>query len=419
MSIVKLNEIPDVIEDIILGKKKVIAYDRPLTDLTRYALRYEYNLLTQELEEDLEVSCLPGWKPLTTLRHESPDKSVIVACSDSMEEVWKKVAPYGNFPVINYFMPDYIYPFLPALRDLPITYKREEKRSTGRKGIIIRGQLVGDLSFQAVQKIAFDHPYDYIIVSTWNTISEEEKVRYEEICDCLILNEQPPLAGIQNRNFQITCIQSAVRAALKAGVEKILVTRSDCLFTNRFMLDSFDALLNAFPSEVALSFGQKGRLIIPDFATRYYIPYHVGDMFTYGWAEDVARYWLSVPYDPRTIPESMYKRIHPVNIKEIGRLGLVVETFFAMSFMDAIGKQPQGTLEDSLSFYRDFFITVSNYETGMFWFRSFWYNRTIYMGRFSKLLTHQMWLELASGKDISRYVDLDIEKTTWGDFTRD
>lgn len=403
MALVLLSEIPEMLEAMVDGSRKAIGFNRPTHALSRYLL------------PPMAYSLVPP--NLAALAQESPEATVLVACDASFRQgAWEKIAAYGDFPVINYFTPDYLYPFLPSLRQLPLDYARHSKRSTGRRGIILRGALAEESCFQALQKIAADHPEDYIIVSTWDHITPAEQARLAALCDCLVLNKMPAFAGIQNRNLQATCIRSGVKAALQAGVEKMFVARLDCLFTNPAMLEGFDALLHAFPSTVAQASGQKGRLIVPDFGTRYYVPYHISDMFTYGWAEDVARYWLAVADDPRDVPDDTGARLAPVSIRKVSALNLIIETFFATAFMQAIHRPIAWTLPDSLAFTRDFFIPVDSTQAGMFWFKKFWFNRTLYTRPLSRFVTHQRWLELLAAQNLDACADLDIEKITWGEY---
>lgn len=421
LPVVLLNEVPAIINDIIWGRRQVITYDKPPSAVGQYLMPAKYAVLPPKMEKELPPDLLARAKetfyPIWKLKEEDPAKTVIVACSNSMWGAWKDVKEYGDFPVINYFMLDHIQDFMPTLGNLPLSYVRSKKNKTARRAIIVRGPIDDQSYFQVIQKIAHDHPDDYMIVSSWKSLGETERAQLDKLADLVILNDSPVIAGIQHRNFQLACIKPAIRAALEAGVERILITRSDHFLANPFMLEGFDTLLEAYPGEVAKKYGQKGRLIVPDFATRYYLPYHPSDILTYGYAEDVARFWMDIPPDPDEMDEKVFVKLHPLSIKEVGRMGVVVETYFAAFFMEKIGRPFDWTLADSLAFYRDFFIVIDGAKEGMFWFRKFWYDHAKYSTPLWKFMSHPLWRALASGVDIKRFADRDLEKVTWRELT--
>jgi hypothetical protein len=206
---------------------------------------------------------------------------------------------------------------------------------------------------------------------------------------------------------------------MQSGAEKILLARTDYLFSNPFMLDAFDSLLAAYPATVTQMYGLKGRLIVTDLGTRHYMPYHVADMLMYGYAEDVARYWFASQYsNERNYSHSVFSTYAERSILDFSQDCPVNETWFALNFQKFIGRPIEWTLGDSLTFYRDFLLVVNSLECGLFWFKKLWINRVDFLNKPKSYITHTLWLAMASGRPIEDFADADLKAITWSDFTR-
>lgn len=415
MPIPSLRDVPDIIQSIVKRKKFVVTYGMPIETTRQFLLPMRYVLAPK----GTPTLSHPIVRPLSSLQYEDPNECVVLSCTHSLDAADEAVSSYGNFLVMNYFTMDYMYPFFPALRNIPLNYRRTHKLKTARRGIIIRGASMGEYGVQAIQRFAADHPNDYIVISTWDTTPDPMKERLDQICDRLVLNPQPANHGLQSSNLQLGCIQPGIVALQEANVERILIARTDYFFANPYLLDICDNLLESHPSPAAHAFGQKGRMIVPDLGSRRYIPYHPGDMLTYGWAEDVARFWLGMPQDQRTFTQDVYRSVGPCSLKDVSQNYPVIETYMNANYMERIGRPIEWTLADSLAYMRDFFIMIDHSRCGMFWFKKTWHDRMNFHEHSAQFIDHSLWLALASGRPVEDFCDIDITKETWREFQND
>jgi len=413
MSIAALQDIPRLVEDLITGRKKAVTYGWP----EEMGKQGQFLSVALEYAVPSDGRLRPGFQPKKNLGRENPQSTVILSCEGSMEATYAAVREIGDFTVINGFTYDYISRFFPALLTLPHHYRRTRKVIKARRGILVRGSAMGDYGFQALQKLAHDYPDDYIVVSIWDTTPLVEQERLASVCDRLILNKQPSEHGLQTCNLQLAVIQPGLKAMQEAGVERILMVRTDYLFGNPYMLDQFDVLLSVYPSDVARAHGLRGRLLVADIGSRRYLPYHPGDMLTYGYAEDVVRYWTRLTHDTRSFDIGTYGQHAHQSMWAVARLCPVNETYFTTSFMQDIKREADWTIEDSYAFHRDFLIVTSYIANGMFWFKKLWYDQVSYLRPAGQYLTQQAWTAFLSGRPLKDFVEINVDKTSWDQFT--
>lgn len=186
-----------------------------------------------------------------------------------------------------------------------------------------------------------------VFLSTWSNLSEDLRGVLAEDCT-LILEDDVEYPGPSNVNRQIALAKSCLRSAQKSGAETVLLMRTDVAIFKENIISSMQNVLSRYPSAPGMS----GRLIIPEIYTRKYHLFHPSDMFMFGYADDVARFWFQKPCTPTDTP-------------------LPPEMYLSTQFISGITGRPVDWNKDaSLAYLRDYFVVES-----MDFFESVWTKR--------------------------------------------
>jgi hypothetical protein len=200
------------------------------------------------------------------------------------------------------------------------------------------------------------------------------------------------------------------------GAEKCLVCRTDMMPIKASMLDGFDWLMEKFPLEAEAQKRQKGRIIAPNLFTRRFIPYHVSDLFTYGWREDVAAFWGASSPDDRPdegsayLPQGMET---PLDI--CVRNKIITENYFWLNYIEKIGRKPLFTVADGLSFLKDYVLIVDLHAQQILWTSKAFHDHGVLCTRYKACMSFADWTELSYASQVSAKIDL--TKVLWQDFT--
>jgi hypothetical protein len=157
--------------------------------------------------------------------------------------------------------------------------------------ICIRG-LATPATPAVVRLMGALNPGVKIIVATWDHTPAAILEEIARSCE-LITESEPPKAGSQNKNRQIKLAIASLSAAARAGYNYVLLTRTDLALFRPGLAAALAELHRRFPIPANYL---TGRLIVPDIFTRKYMPYRPSDLMTFGYLEDVWRYW-NVPFD--------------------------------------------------------------------------------------------------------------------------
>jgi tetratricopeptide (TPR) repeat protein len=221
------------------------------------------------------------------------------------------------------------------------------KRNATEDMIVVRGGM--DASFIDIARhYRAAHPGIFLILSTWEDCPAHVLSAVKDYFDDVVLNRRPSSAGMNNVNYQIACAASGVNRAIELGAHRILVTRTDIALLREDSIARMRQELESYDATVARNFGLKGRLLISDTYTLYLPLYHASDIFMYGHASDVQRFWsLDAFTDACLRPETILTR------------GLAGK----------IGRPLDNSTPDSFEFIRDFFIVRDTKWFGFFWLK--------------------------------------------------
>lgn len=240
--------------------------------------------------------------------------------------------------------------------------------------IIMQGPLILENHFtlntlKFYRKI---YPKCKIIVSTWDNENSEEVTRIEEIGVIVLRNTRPINTGLGNMNFQILSTRNGIKKAEELGVQYILKTRTDQRINKCNVLDFFESLTETFP--VLENKKQKKRIIAfqGTVGGTMFVPYFIADFLYYGHIDDLKQLF-AIPLDDMNLSKDdrlkwlqEIKRKNPtiqeyynLTAPEIMIMKNYVKTYISSNYKD--------TVEDYWKFVRDYLVTVSWDDIGLFW----------------------------------------------------
>lgn len=230
--------------------------------------------------------------------------------------------------------------------------------------VVMQGKLVAEESFtlQTIRHYRRTFPGSLLIVSTWRDEDPVLVKQLEAAGAQVILNEPPPFPGPSNVNFQIRSTLAGIVAAREAGHEYVLKTRTD---TRMYASDIPDFLLSLqqhFP--VVPGVGQKGRLLVLDFATRKFMPHHPADIMMFGQIDDLFAYWNTPLCEyPREAARPVCPRFRDL-INSV-----IPETYLCRQYLQRLGYAQEPTIESWWRCLADLFLVVDRMSLEHFWFK--------------------------------------------------
>lgn len=235
-----------------------------------------------------------------------------------------------------------------------------DAESSERTGIVLQGPVVeeNDLTLETVKLYRTTMPRCDLIVSTWDDVALDTRLRIEQLGATVLTSEKPTYAGPCHLNYQITSAAKGIQKAMQMGCRYVMKTRVD---TRIHMADADQFcrdLLSQFP--IQDSKNQSHRLITMDFATRLYIPYHPSDMMMFGSIEDMSRYWC----DELCCPDQSFE-----DRERFGELleQAIPEVILCTRYLRSLGIELAGTLEDWWSILGERFIVIDRDMIDEFW----------------------------------------------------
>jgi hypothetical protein len=257
------------------------------------------------------------------------------------------------------------------------------------------------------------------VASTWKDTAPEDVAALEKVCSEVLLLDTPELPGVQHKNYQIRSAAAGMAACRKAGVERVLLTRSDLFLFAPDLLRTFDGFLASFSANIAQRYGMEGRIVMGDTYLRKYIPYHPSDLFMYGALDDLLPMWSAAPYDGRpNIIDDLALELDPVSIGDVARRGDLAENHVCIHWLKQIGRPLDFTVTDSMALYRDFFVVVDHAFVGGFWPKKYLFDHARYERGLKQCLCQQEWMALYSGAPLERIAPIQAETLPWRAFRR-
>jgi hypothetical protein len=263
--------------------------------------------------------------------------------------------------------------------------------------IMVQGPLLrtGNFTLETFKLYRALFPNARLILSTWEKERGPETEAIERLGAVVIYSPEPPISGYWNINFQIASTQAGIRAAVDGKAKYIVKTRSDQRFYSPGLLEYLLNLLRVFPLDKVDTSSQVARLVCISLGTCKYRAYAVSDMFLFGTAEDVARYW-NQPLDSRVHQKQVFTSIR----QEV--LFRAPEIYFMENFMRSKGRELNFTLEDYWDILRRYFCVVDSEALDLYWpkyqSRNEFRYRDYTSSRTSEMVTFLDWLSLKSGK---------------------
>lgn len=278
--------------------------------------------------------------------------------------------------------------------------------------IVIQGPIIEEdkFTFETVKLYQKNYSDHILIVSTWSDISSQLIEDFRSLNIELVLNEKPSCSGSLNVNFQITSTLNGLRKAKELGCEFAYKTRSDQRFYEKNVTQFLISCITKNPLNEHIEY-LKHKLISCSMTTLKYRPYGIGDMFMFGYIDDILLYWDS-KLDSRNLSKDS---IPLLSVYETAKLKLA-ETYFCTNFLDKINYRYDFTLLDSRKVYAKFFFIVDYDQINLFWFKYDWRNET----RFKYWRDHSY--ELYNSKDnivtdFSKWEEkLDVVKIKEGEY---
>ena len=267
-------------------------------------------------------------------------------------------------------------------------------KSKSSFAIVVQGPLVAQDNFTmtTLKLYRLNFPDASIIFSTWavsKTIVDELKKH----AIIVLQNKPPQIAGISNLNMQIVTSKAGIIYAEKNGAQFILKTRSD----QRIYHPSLDlylfSLLRAFPLK-SKKLEQTNRLIGISLDSQKYRIYGLSDMFLFGCASDMIKYW-DATMDTRQGLDKI------INIDAITNRGFselcIGPVYLNTKFLEKIGHTCKWTLKDSFTVLKDRFIIVDQSAIKLLWHK-YTINEERYsqFGFFDPEISFNDWLTLYS-----------------------
>lgn len=249
-------------------------------------------------------------------------------------------------------------------------------RLAKKTAIILQGPIKyeDDFTLETVKLYQKLYSDCEIIVSTWK--EEEEKRQALEMAGAnVVLSEKPEHSGLGNTAMQETTALAGIEKALELGCEYICKSRTDQRFYKPDLFANLNRLLDQFP--LKLDTKAKGRIVAISMMTFSDRLYNVGDMFIYGYAEDVKRYF-NCSLDTRDNGGITCSDALDFSKTRFG------EIWFASHYIENLGFELKWTLEDSDKYRNELFIIVDTQMLDLYWpkytndeFRNRKYNGTV------------------------------------------
>lgn len=233
-------------------------------------------------------------------------------------------------------------------------------RTSGRTAIVVQGPVIDkdDLTLRTLTLYRETMPDAQLILSTWDDLPAEQRRLIEPLGVHVVTSEPPENAGPHNLNMQIVSTQRGLQEAKRLGFQYAMKTRADSRIHMAGADEFCRDLLHQFPIDAPA--GQQERLVVVDFATRMYIPYHPSDIMMFGTTDDLLTYWSPELCGPEMTFEvcerfdEMLQQATP-------------EVVLCRSYLERTGMQLNDDLVQWWQILADRFIVIDRDMIDLFW----------------------------------------------------
>lgn len=393
--------------------KKVVAWGTGSFFKELYkSIPYKYNYIIDNDPEKWgkNYEGIPIYSP-EKLLEENSQQVLIVVFSVFFQDILEQIKSMGDYKAViaNEAFTDIEYK--QALDEIELSTKSVSLRRNpnSRNAILLQGATNKE-TIQIAKYYAHIYKDDFIILSTWENTPEDIIEGINPYVDYIILNSLLDYNGVGNRNAQIVTTLNGIKLASELGLKKLLKTRTDMGILRKNIFKECIQLQNKYPITEENNMKLRNRIIISQLWTKKYQLYFPSDVLMFGDVIDLLLYW-DIPLDERTLDSEDFVNLEEISLYEASLKGLYTETYIAINFCKKMGFYQNGKLENSLKFYKDFYIIQDND-----WFDiiTYKYKMKLYKLVTDEHMTHQTWIEVGQ-KEIKSEVNL--HKTKLSKFT--
>lgn len=264
--------------------------------------------------------------------------------------------------------------------------------------IVVQGGIRydNDFTFETLKLYKKNYPNVCLILSTWDYEDKIYMNKIKQIGVNIVINKFPKeMMGFINNNLQLISSKNAIIFAKKEGFKYILKTRTDQRIYSQHFLHFFYHMLKMFPLKIETI--QKERIIcssLNSFKNRYYC---VCDVLFFGYIDDLERYFSC----------DLDNSDHSIKISENDILEYCKqrpgEIYYSTKYFEKLGYSLKWTIEDSLYFFKEFFIVTDPSMIDLYFPKYFIneYRYREYKDYKLELLTFMDWVNLQT-KTINR-----------------
>lgn len=266
-----------------------------------------------------------------------------------------------------------------------------------KTAIVLQGPILWEDSFTLETVRLYKKLYREcsIVLSTWEEESSIGLELFRREGVEVVLSEKPSTSGYWNINYQSVSSFAGLKHALGLGAEYLLKTRTDQRLYATDIVAYLHGLLETFPLGVREAANQKSRLIVIGLGTCLYRAYAISDMFLFGAAADVLRYW-SQPLDQRKhVKRSFSSMREEISFR-------APEIYFLENYLKHHGRELTFTVEDSWDILARHFCVVDTQTVELCWRKYAPHLEHLYRDydaeRTSRMVGFKEWLLLYLGK---------------------
>lgn len=225
--------------------------------------------------------------------------------------------------------------------------------------IVMQGPILSEMNFtvETLHLYSRIFPGVDLVLSTWE--GEPVDAIRNKLPHVHVLTNSKPNPGPSNINMQIVSAREGVRFACEQlRSAHIMKTRTDMRLYNPNALLDMLALLEQFPCKYSTT--QKKRLLIISDVVKY-MQYAVPDKTMFGTSSDMWTYW-SPPLDDR--PAGMVLSQPTMRSWTEQK---AAEVYLTRNYLERLGRQQTGTLEDHFNVLRDLFVVYDRSAADVYW----------------------------------------------------
>lgn len=267
--------------------------------------------------------------------------------------------------VVRHNTDDYFtYALRPKYADSVTLFSSSQNIQSKETAILIQGKAVeqDDFTLETVRLYKKYFPESKIIVSTWLDTDKKIIKGFKKAGASVCLSEYPRIAGHGHINYQRNSTVAGIKKAKESGCRYIMKTRTDQRLYSPDIIRLCLKLLEMFP--VVIETKAKKRLVAWSAGTYSNRLYNISDMFMFGTAEDIEKYYQP-PMDTRdgtdTLPPDRYPDLTEYSMERPG------EIYFTSHYIAQQGHQLLWTKADS-DFYRNtLFIVIDSQMADLYW----------------------------------------------------